>query len=107
VNQGMTLSDLALHFSTTVEEIRSVNPGLRNGRLLAGKAYRIPLDHLRVLRYKVRVGDTLSHLVRDIDAPSTYSIRTWNCLPSNKLLAGKQLLLFRSRLNGQLARGSF
>jgi LysM repeat protein len=107
VYQGMTLSDLALHFSTTVEGIRGVNPGLRNGMLVAGNAYRVPLDHLRVLRHKVRAGDTLSQLARDLDAPSAYSIRTWNCLPSNKLLAGKQLLLFRSRLDGQLARGSF
>lgn len=108
VYQGMTLTDLAVHFSLTADDIRGVNPSLRGGdMLLAGNTYRIPLDHLRVLRHKVRAGDTLSQIVRDIDAPNAFSIRTWNCLPSSELLAGQQLLLFQPRLNGQLGHASY
>jgi LysM repeat protein len=91
---GMTLSELAQHFRTTMSELRRVNPSLRSGQLVAGRSYVIPVDHLQAARHVVAPGETLSRLSALYDAPSPYSIRTWNCLGSNTIRRGDRLLVF-------------
>jgi hypothetical protein len=95
VYRGMTLSDLAIHFDTTVDTLRHANPTLHGSMLLAGNAYTIPIDHLQVIRHVVKHGETMGELGRLVDAPTTYSVRTWNCLDSSQVRAGDTLVLFK------------
>jgi|SRR5581483_552024 len=95
IYRGMTLSDLAEHFNTTVAQLRDSNPRLRRAMLLAGKVYRIPIGHLHVVHHRLQVGETMSGLAKAVHAPNAYSIRTWNCLDSSRLRAGRTVLLFR------------
>lgn len=94
VYRGMTLSDLAEHFTTTVAQLRHSNPRLRDSILLAGQAYKVPIGHLRTIHHRVAVGDTMNELRRAVHAPTAYSIRTWNCLDTSRLRAGDTVLLF-------------
>jgi hypothetical protein len=95
VYRGMTLGDLALHFDTTADQLRRANPKLHGSTLLAGQTYAIPIDHLQVVRHVVQHGETMGGLGRMVDAPTSYSIRAWNCLDSTEVRTGDTLLLFR------------
>jgi len=94
VFQGMTLSDLAIHFRLSPDDIAALNPSLHGDRVLAGQHYWIPTDHLKASRYRVGRGDTIETLSRTLRAPTPYSIRTWNGLPSNTLRRGQELIVF-------------
>jgi hypothetical protein len=95
VYRGMTLSDLAVHFDTTVDTLRRANPTLNGSTLLAGNAYLIPIDHLQMIRHVVKRGETMGGLGRTVDAPTAYSIRTWNCMDTNRVRAGDTVVLFK------------
>jgi len=93
VYRGMSLTGLAVHFSVSTGEVRALNPQLRGDRLYSGSWYAVPTRHLVPLRHRVRGGETLAGIVSLYGAPSHISVRTWNCLPDNRIRAGDELLV--------------
>ena len=95
VYRGMTLSDLGMHFGVTDADIKRENPHIAGTRLEAGEEYGIPLRGLTLERHRVRRGETLGGLTARYDLPTLYTIRTLNCLPSVRIEAGDELLVYR------------
>jgi hypothetical protein len=97
IYHGMTLSDLGSHFNLTPAQIKAANPSIRGDLLLAGQQYLIPTSHLKALFHTVKKDDTQYNLVRRYGLKGVYSLRTWNCLPSEDLRIGDRLLIFQPR----------
>lgn len=94
VSREATLSGLATHFDTSTGALRNANPSLHSSRLVAGESYFIPTKHLSALRHEVRGGDTLASIGERYGVPNKFSIRTWNCLPSDTVKTAESLLIF-------------
>jgi hypothetical protein len=96
VHARMTLSDLAVHLRMSVAETRRAC-GLEDDRLRAGQLCRFAIPHLRPVLHQVLPGETLEELRRVYHVPTKYSIRTYNCLPSDRIRTGQTLLMLVPR----------
>jgi membrane-bound lytic murein transglycosylase D len=104
VTSGDTLTAIARKYHTTVAAIERVND-LRGEDLHVESKLIIPVtpgrrdtDTLtfskRPTRYKVRKGDTILSVADDFGVPAQ-SVRKWNRLKGNTLVAGRVLVIYR------------
>jgi membrane-bound lytic murein transglycosylase D len=104
VTSGDTLTAIARKYHTTVAAIERVND-LRDEDLRVESKLIIPVtpgrrdtDTLtfskRPTRYKVRKGDTILSVADDFGVPAQ-SVRKWNRLKGNTLVAGRVLVIYR------------
>jgi len=105
VQPGDTLSGVARRFRVSVNALAAANQLSRNTPLVAGSRLVLPLPAgseaslvrargvRRLIRYRVRRGDTLD-LVADRFDVTPYQIRRWNGLRSTRLVAGRLLRLY-------------
>jgi membrane-bound lytic murein transglycosylase D len=105
IRRGDTLSGLAHRFGVTVAQLRAWNH-LHGSTLVTGHelvvrapeaapAHRAPAHHrghARVVRYRIRKGDTLSEVAHHFGV-SESSLRRWNHLHGSRLSTGRVLLV--------------
>lgn len=105
IRPGDTISEIAERFGTSMYKIRQWN-GLRSNRLIAGKTLKIyGVENSSSLGdntyktsgtlnyYTIKSGDSISEVAEKFNV-STSSIRSWNNLRSNKIIAGKKLKIY-------------
>jgi peptidoglycan lytic transglycosylase D len=107
VDGGETVASIAQKFKISTVALASANGIERDADLDEGTRLVLPLApgsesslqrvHERVSRqrihYRIRRGDTLSMLADRFDV-SSYQIRRWNHLKSDRLIAGRTLLVY-------------
>ena len=104
VRRGDSLSEIAAKFGVTIAELRQWN-GLSSNRIIAGKNLNIHgEDDTRSLgdnttrstsntvRYTIKPGDTIGEIAEAFKV-SISDIKNWNNLRSNRLYAGKSLII--------------
>jgi membrane-bound lytic murein transglycosylase D len=104
VKRGDTVSELAEKFGVPSAMIRRWN-NMSNNRLIAGKTIKIYTNgstslgdnttktSANVIYHKIRKGETISEIA-EVYRVSSSSIRRWNNLRSNKIIAGKTLKIY-------------
>ncbi len=103
VKPGDTLGGIAKRYGVSLKSLRDANQ-IKGNRLLVGKLVKVPglipahvdsaqqLAQIEPQKYKVKRGDTLSHIARRFGA-SQKKIRAANGIKGNRLLVGKTLLI--------------
>jgi membrane-bound lytic murein transglycosylase D len=106
IKKGDTISEIAEKFGVSVAKIKSWN-SLRGNTLIAGKSLKIysndtyasslgdrtTKSSANVNYYKVRTGDSIGKIA-EMYKVSIASIKKWNNLRSNKIIAGKTLKIY-------------
>jgi LysM repeat protein len=105
VRRGDTISELAERFNVRSSQIRAWN-GLSNNRIKYGQTLKIysreraaslgdntTKSSANVNYYKIKSGDTIGEIA-ELYHVSASSIRRWNRLRSNKIIAGKTLKIY-------------
>ncbi len=106
IKRGDTISELAEKFGVSVSKIRSWN-NLSGDKLIAGKTLKIYADdnntsslgdkttktNSNITYYKVQRGDAIGLIAEKFNV-SVSSIRQWNGLRSNKIIAGSTLKIY-------------
>jgi membrane-bound lytic murein transglycosylase D len=105
IRKGDTISELAERFGVTPSQIRKWN-GMGNNKLIAGKTIKVYGEDktsslgdnttkttANVNYYKIKPGDSIGKIA-ELYKVSTSSIRKWNSLSSNKIIAGKTLKIY-------------
>jgi len=104
VKRGDTISELAEKFGVSSVYIRKWN-NMSSNRLIAGKTLKIFTNHSaslgdnttktssNVIYHKIQIGETIGGIA-ELYRVSTSSIRRWNGLSSNKIIAGKTLKIY-------------
>ncbi len=105
VRKGDTISELAERFNVRSSQIRAWN-GLSNNRIKYGQTLKIysresaaslgdntTKSSANVNYYKIKSGDTIGEIA-ELYHVSASSIRRWNGLRSNKIIAGKTLKIY-------------
>ncbi len=97
VRSGESLSVIAEKYGTSVRSIKSAN-NLSNTKIKAGQTLRIPKSKSSKssskVDYKIRNGDTLSEIAENYRV-SVSDLKKWNNMSSNRLTAGKKIVIFR------------
>ncbi len=114
IKQGDTISDIALKFNVSIEQIKKWN-GLKSNKIVAGKELKIkkgekaktvvalnnpPKKKLNKIKgkkgsviYVVKPGDTLGQIAEDFNVLAR-EIRKWNKIKGSKIIPGQQLVIF-------------
>ncbi len=104
VKRGDTISELAEKFGVSSVYIRKWN-NMSNNRLIAGKTLKIFTNRsaslgdnttktsANVIYHKIQIGETIGGIA-ELYRVSASSIRRWNGLSSNKIIAGKTLKIY-------------
>ena len=105
VRRGDSISEIASKFGISVANLKKWN-GLRSNQLVAGKVIKIVGDKktsslgdnttkssANVNSYKVKSGESIGMIAEKYKV-SASSIRRWNHLKSNKILAGTSLKIY-------------
>ncbi len=105
VKRGDNLSELSIKFGVPFETIKRWN-SLRSNRLIAGQTIKIysndnteslgdnaPKTSANINYYKVKSHDTIGEIA-ELYKVNASSIRRWNSLRSNKILAGQTLKIY-------------
>ena len=102
VRRGETLYGLARRYGTSVNAIRRAN-GMTGTMITAGKTITVPQRVYAAyspkrapvrMNHRIMPGDTLSELALRYRV-SVSQIRRWNNLSSTRLIAGKNLLIYK------------
>jgi membrane-bound lytic murein transglycosylase D len=107
ITEGETLAGIAKKYRVTQTALLRTNDLAAGDDLTDGTRLVVPLPEgnesslarvrergpRRLMRYRIRKGDTLE-LIADRYDVSPYELRRWNNLPSSKLIAGKTLKLY-------------
>jgi membrane-bound lytic murein transglycosylase D len=105
VRRGDTISELAERFGVSTSQVRTWN-GLRTNRIYFGQTLKIyshetasslgdntTKSSANVNYYKIKPGDTIGGIA-ELYRVSSSSIRKWNSLRSNKIIAGSTLKIY-------------
>ncbi len=98
VRGGETLTEIARHYHSTASSIREVNNLREDETLRDGQDLVIPINHepeirsTRLVRYRVRRGDTLFRVARRFHVTER-QLRLWNHLRFNRLRTGHYLYI--------------
>jgi membrane-bound lytic murein transglycosylase D len=105
VRRGDTVSEIAEKFGVSGSKIRAWN-SLRNNRIYYGQTLKIystrnasslgdvtTKSSANINYYKIKPGDTIGEIA-ELYRVSASSIRRWNRLRSNKIIAGKTLKIY-------------
>ena len=104
IKRGDTISELAEKFGVAPVFIRKWN-NMSNNRLIAGKTLKIFTNRstslgdnttktsANVIYHKIQLGETIGEIA-EMYRVSTASIRRWNRLSSNRIIAGKTLKIY-------------
>ncbi len=105
VRRGDTISELAERFGVSTSQVRTWN-GLRTNRIYFGQTLKIyshetasslgdntTKSSANVNYYKIKPGDTIGGIA-ELYRVSASSIRKWNSLRSNKIIAGSTLKIY-------------
>jgi membrane-bound lytic murein transglycosylase D len=106
IKRGDTISELAEKFGVSSYMIRRWNGLGSSNKLIAGKTLKIYSNEknpslgdnttktiANAVYYKIKPGDTIGKIA-ELYHVSTSSIRRWNGLRSNKIIAGKTLKIY-------------
>jgi membrane-bound lytic murein transglycosylase D len=105
VAEGETLSGLARKFQVTTVALAGANNLEPDAPLEEGARLVLPLapgndsalarrgGPRRLIRYRIRRGDTLDRIADRFDV-TTYQIRRWNRLRSSRIVAGRSLRIY-------------
>ncbi len=133
IRNGETLSTIAMKYGVKISQIKKWN-NLRGNRIYAGKVLHIYTGRNsskatyayspdksknsinakrngKAVKYKIKSGDTISQIAEKFHVRSS-DIKRWNNLRSNKIVAGKTLLIYpddkgKSRNKVKKANGNF
>jgi membrane-bound lytic murein transglycosylase D len=117
IKRGDTIGGISLKTGVSVEKLKDLN-NLSGNKIIAGKTLRLnantssenssqvaevqkPAQSISggKVQYKIKSGDTISQIA-EAHGVSTYNIRKWNNLSSNKIRAGNTLTIYaRERKN--------
>ena len=117
VRRGESLNSIAVKYGVDINSIKDWN-SLSSNRILAGKKLKIYADRnsryiastegtnlytnrTSLFRYKVKRGENLSELSVKFGVPSA-TLRRWNSLRSNRLVAGQTLKIYSNDNNESL-----
>lgn len=89
VQQGDTLSAIALSHHTTVKHLKTIN-GLRDASLRVGQTLQVPAHGERTHQYVVQQGDTLSQIAAE-HGLSTHQLEVVNGLQGATIRTGEVL----------------
>lgn len=107
IRRGESLLYIARKYGVDVNSIKDWN-NIKGSRIYAGKKLKIYTDKSTtylasvdnntssknsLYRYKIRRGDTMSQLAERFGV-STYQLRKWNGMSSNRLIAGRTLKIY-------------
>ncbi|PID58982.1 MAG: hypothetical protein CR986_07195 [Ignavibacteriae bacterium] len=112
IRRGETLGSIAYKYGTSVSKIKKWN-GLRSSRIYKGKKLMIYTGSSRravaynssskrktssrslgnLVKYKVKKGDTIGEIAERYKV-STYNIRRWNKMKSNRIYVGRTLKIY-------------
>lgn len=94
VKRGESLSVIAEKYGTSVSSIKSVN-NINGTKIKAGQTLKIPSSSKSSkVSYKIKNGDTLSEIAANYRV-SVSDLKKWNNMSSNRLTAGKKIVIFR------------
>jgi membrane-bound lytic murein transglycosylase D len=99
VSEGETLAGIARHYGVTAEAVREANRLERDAPLEIGTRLTIPANRPastglgRMVRYRVRRGDTLASIAREFDVVPS-DIEKWNGLHSGRVTKGMTLKVY-------------
>ncbi|MDP2039033.1 MAG: LysM peptidoglycan-binding domain-containing protein [Ignavibacteria bacterium] len=105
VKNGDSLGKIAQKYGTTVAQLRKWN-NLESNRLLKGQELAIhgkgtvssigdnaPRKDGNLTSYTIKPGDSIGEIAENFDVTIS-EIKSWNSLKSNKLVAGKSLVIY-------------
>jgi len=104
VKKGDTISELAEKFGVSSTLIRKWNK-MSSNKLIAGKTIKIftnestslgdntTKNSANVIYHKIQIGETIGQIA-ELYRVSSSSVRRWNNLSSNKIIAGKTLKIY-------------
>lgn len=105
VKNGDSLGKIAEKYGITVSQLRKWN-NLETNRINKGQVLAIhgketvssigdnaPRKDANLTRYTIKPGDSIGEIAENFDV-SVNEIKTWNSLRSNKLIAGKSLVIY-------------
>lgn len=109
IKNGETLSSIALKYGVKQSDLKLWN-GLQSSRIYKGKKLKILLNgnyqgkrtsaevtqknsNTKFLSYKVKRGDSISEIADKYNV-STFNIRNWNNLKTNRIYAGTTLKIY-------------
>ncbi len=118
IRRGESLSTIAYKYGIRISDLKRWN-NLRGNTIRAGKTLQINVGKLegavaqsgsssnssgnsnggKLVRYKIKSGDSLSEIAEN-HGVSTSSLRRWNNLRNNKIIAGKTLKIYESNSTG-------
>lgn len=94
VQQGETLSHVAVRMGTSVQALQALNPGIDPDRVRAGQELRVDTPSVPAIDYVVRRGDNLSRIAAR-HRVSVDDLRRWNRrLRPDRLNAGRVLRIY-------------
>lgn len=105
VRRGDTISEIAIKFGITTQQLRKWN-GLESNRISAGQVLAVyGKDYTKslgdnttrkesnIVKYTIKKGDTIGEIAEMFNV-STAEIRVWNNLSGNKVVVGKTLTIY-------------
>lgn len=105
IRRGENLNLIARKYGVTISSLKDWN-NIYGSKIYAGQKLKIYTDRSSasiasadntstetMFRYKIRKGDTMSELAERFHV-SSYRIRSWNNMRSNRLIAGKTLKIY-------------
>jgi len=99
---GETLSDIARHYRVTVPAIEAANHLEPHSTLPSGFLLNVPTapPAVRLVRYRVRRGDTLEGIADRFDV-TVAELRRWNHISGNHVSRGAQLRIYAGSESAQ------
>ncbi|RJP62171.1 MAG: LysM peptidoglycan-binding domain-containing protein [Ignavibacteriales bacterium] len=107
IKKGDTLSEIAMKFGVTTNELRAWN-NITGNKIVAGKNLKVrgdeqpvsygdntPTTSENMVNYTIRKGDTIGGIAYKFGVTSA-QVRNWNGLSDNKIIAGKNLKIYSS-----------
>ncbi|GBD92425.1 muramidase-2 precursor [bacterium BMS3Abin04] len=117
IRRGESLSTIAHKFGVRVSQLKRWN-GLRTSRIYKGKKLRIytgrpgteyiatrsksTASKRNLVKYRIKKGDSMGEIAEKFNV-STYQIRKWNRLRTNRIYAGKLLKIHPNNSRGYIA----
>lgn len=117
IRRGDTMSEIAERFGVSSSQLRRWN-NLRNNKLVAGKTLKIFTGNSSAAlgdntvktsstynSYKIKPGDSIGEIA-ELYKVSASSIRKWNNLRSNKIIAGQTLKIYSDAAVNDISESS-
>ncbi len=117
IRRGESLSTIAHKFGVRISQLKRWN-GLRTSRIYKGKKLRIytgkpgteyiaksrksTTSKRNLVKYRIKKGDSMGEIAEKYNV-STYQIRRWNRLRTNRIYAGKLLKIYPNNSRGYVA----